>query len=120
MRPAPPPALQTSRFVDTPPAAQALAVSGFNRDLAISPDGSHLVYAAGAQAQLMVRAIDRLDAQALPGIISVYAPFLSPDGRWIGFFTTGAGSELKKVPITGGSPVPLCRIQGRALGASWA
>ncbi len=119
MRSAPPPALQTSRFVATPPAAQALAVSGFNRDLAISPDGSHLVYPAGAQAQLMVRAIDRLDAQALPGIMSVYAPFLSPDGRWIGFFTTGAASELKKVPITGGSPVPLCRIQGRALGASW-
>jgi serine/threonine-protein kinase len=119
MRPAPPPAVQTSRFVVTPPAAQALAVSGFNRDLAISPDGSHLVYMAGAQAQLMVRAIDRLDAEALPGIISGYAPFLSPDGRWIGFFTTGAGTEMKKVSITGGSPVPLCRIKGRAFGASW-
>ena len=119
MRPAPPPALQTSRFVVTPPAAQALAVSGFTRDLAISPDGSHLVYMAGAQAQLMARAIDRLDAQALPGIISASAPFLSPDGRWIGFFTFGAPSELKKVPIAGGSPVVLCRIKGRAVGASW-
>jgi serine/threonine-protein kinase len=119
MRPAPPAALQASRFVVTPPAAQALVVGGFNRDLAISPDGSHLVYTAGAQAQLMVRAIDRLDAQALPSIISVYAPFLSPDGRWIGFFTAGAASELRKVSITGGSPVPLCRINGRALGASW-
>jgi dipeptidyl aminopeptidase/acylaminoacyl peptidase len=118
MRPVPPPALQTSRFVVTPPAAQALAVSG-SRDLAISPDGSHLVYMAGAQAQLMVRAIDRLDAQALPGLVSVYAPFLSPDGRWIGFFTTGAASEMKKVSITGGSPVALCQIKGRALGASW-
>ena len=119
MRPAPPPALQTSRFVVTPPAAQALAVSGFNRDLAISPDGSQLVYMAGAQAQLMVRAIDQLDAQALPGITSVYAPFLSPDGRWIGFFTTGEASEMKKVSFTGGSAVTLCRIKGRALGASW-
>ena len=100
-------------------AAQALAISGFNRDLAIAPDGSYMVYIAGPQAQLMVRAIDRLDAQAVPGIISVYAPFLSPDGRWIGFFTSGASSELKKVSITGGSPVPLCRINGRALGASW-
>jgi eukaryotic-like serine/threonine-protein kinase len=119
MRSALPPALQTSRFVETPPAAQALAISGFNRDLAIAPDGSYMVYIAGPQAQLMVRAIDRLDAQALPGVISVYAPFLSPDGRWIGFFTSGASSELKKVSITGGSPVPLCRINGRALGASW-
>ena len=119
MRSAPPPVLQTSRFVETPPAAQALTISSFNRDLAIAPDGSHMVYMAGPQAQLIVRAIDRLDAQALPGLASVYAPFLSPDGRWIGFFTTGAASELKKVPITGGSPVSLCRINGRALGASW-
>ena len=47
MRSAPPPALQTSRFVETPPAAQALAISGFNRDLAIAPDGSYMVYIAG-------------------------------------------------------------------------
>jgi hypothetical protein len=57
------------------------------------------------------------DLHTLPGIISVYAPFLSPDGRWIGFFTTGAASEMKKVSITGGSPVPLCRIKGRAAAA---
>ena len=44
MQPAPLPALQTSRFVETPPAAQALASDGFNRDLAIAPDGSYMVY----------------------------------------------------------------------------
>ena len=40
MRSTPPPALQTSRFVETPPAAQALAISSLNRDLAIAPDGA--------------------------------------------------------------------------------
>src|SRR5206468_1601616 len=45
-------------------------------------------------------------------------PFLSPDGRWVGFFT-GAGGELKKVSITGGLPITLCRYSGTPRGASW-
>src|SRR4051812_21774059 len=43
----------------------------------------------------------------------------SPDGRWIGFFTAGGVTELKKVSVAGGSPITLCQIKGRALGASW-
>jgi len=112
--------LQPSRFVIVPPAAQALAFSGFERDLAISPDGSRLVYTGGPQAQLMVRAIDQLDVQVVAGITFAYAPFISPDGRWIGFFTVGGNAELKKVSITGGAPITVCRVNGRALGASWA
>ena len=117
MRGAPAPRSQPMRFAIVPPAAQPLVISGLDRDSAISPDGRHLVYFAGTgQTQLMVRAIDQLDAVPLRGITGARAPFMSPDGRWVGFFS---GAELKKVSITGGPPITLCRIPGTPRGASW-
>ena len=109
MRSAPAPRSQPMRFAIVPPPAQPLVVGGNNRDLALSPDGSRLVYVAtgGGQTQLMVRAIDQLDAIPLRGISGVNSPFISPDGRWVGFF---AANELKKVSITGGPPIRLCRF----------
>jgi len=117
-RPAPA-KLQSMRFAIVPPAAQPL--SGLFRDLAVSPDGTHLVYASGAagESRLMVRAIDQLDVVPLGGITGASGPFFSPDGRWIGFFSGALGGELKKVSITGGPSVSLGRTQGNSGGASW-
>ena len=56
----------------------------------------------------MVRAIDRLDGQPLADIAIAYAPFFSPDSRWIGFFES---TDLKKVSIAGGPVITLCRVQ---------
>ena len=110
--------VQPMRFALVPPAAQALAVSGFDRDLVLSADGTHLVYVAGTDAQVMVRAIDQLDATPLRGITGARTPFLSPDGRWVGFFT-GAAGEIRKVSIAGGPALPLCPTVGAPRGASW-
>ena len=104
MRPTPV-TLQPMRFALAPTAAQALAINGNDRDLVLSADGTHLVYVAAAEGQLMVRAIDQLDAVPLPGITGARNPFLSPDGRWIGFY---AGDDFREVPIAGGAPVTLC------------
>jgi serine/threonine-protein kinase len=118
-----------TRFAIALPAAQALGLSFNDRDLVLSPDGTRLVYTAGAQAQLMVRPLDQLDALPMAGIVNARAPFVSPDGRWIGFFdqleeglSTGPvrRGALKKVPITGGPPTILSRITGASRGASWA
>ena len=117
---APVPKVQPMRFAIVPPPTQPLALQGADRDLAFSPDGTHIVYVgvAGVQTQLMVRAIDRLEAEPVRGIVNPRVPFMSPDGRWIGFFT-GPGGELKKVSIAGGPPVSLCRISGAPRGGSW-
>jgi Tol biopolymer transport system component len=63
--------------VIVPPAAQPLSIQGTSRDIAISPDGSNIVYRAGigAQQQLMVRALNELDARPLAAVAR-----LSPDG----------------------------------------
>jgi serine/threonine-protein kinase len=126
-RPAPTSSAVT-RFGITLPLDQPLAISFNDRDLAVSPDGRHLVYTAGAQAQLMVRAFDRLDPQPLIGITNARAPFVSPDGRWVGFFdwldegiTSGpvVSGVLRKVPIAGGPPLVIATITGASRGAVW-
>jgi serine/threonine-protein kinase len=114
-RPAAGPAFVT-RFAIVPPAAQLLALQGADRDVAISSDGTQLVY-RGQNGQLLVRPFDQLDARPLAGITGARSPFVSPDGRWIGFFSISG--ELKKVSITGGPPITLCRYVGGARSASW-
>jgi Tol biopolymer transport system component len=112
------------RFAIVAPAAQPLTIGETDRDLAISPDGTHLVYVSngGSGTQLIVRAIDQLDAVPLRGSTGARSPFFSPDGRWVGFVSPVNGGELSKVSIMGGPPISLCRIQGgltAARGASW-
>ena len=121
MRPAPASPPQTIRFTIVPPPAQALAINGYDRDFALSPDGTHLVYVSRSAGgtQLMVRAFDQLDAVPLATINGIRSPFISPDGRWVGFFVGDVSGELKKVSIAGGASITLCKLQGPSRGGSW-
>lgn len=113
------PTLQpTVRLTLVPPVEQPLSLSQADRDFVISRDGTRLVYVSGDGA-LMVRAIDRLDAVRLGNITGARHPFLSPDGQWVGFFEGVSETELKKVSITGGPAISLCRAPGGGRGAAW-
>ena len=120
-KPAPPAPQQLSRFEIVPPPAQSLN-TGSDRDIAISPDGRHIVYRSGAGggasggAQLIVRTIDRVGVQTLSGIANARQPFFSSDSQWIGFFE---GGTLKKMSITGGAAIPICETPALSRGASW-
>jgi hypothetical protein len=98
LRPAAP---QPVRFAIVPPATQPLTIQGFQRDIAITPNGRNIVYRVGPPGtlgtQLVVRALDQLDARLLTGITGIRSPFISPDGRCVGFFEGASGGELKKV-----------------------
>jgi serine/threonine-protein kinase len=82
--------------------------------LAMSPQGTHLVY--WADEQLHLRRLDRLDEDvAIRGTEGAREPCFSPDGQWIVFHDEG---QLKRVPVGGGAPIAL----GTALnpwGVSW-
>ncbi len=93
------------------------AALGAAPSLAMTPDGSELVVVLtrGGRSQLYARALDRFDAAPLAGTEGATEPFVSPDGRWIGFFADG---KLKKMPVGGGAPVTLCEAKV-PLGASW-
>ena len=110
---------RVSRFLITPPSATALTVSGLFRDLALTPDGTRLVYVGANGASLFVRTLDQLDATPLAGLNAAFGPFVSPDGQWVGVYDGASAPALKKVAITGGPAVTLGHPDGATRGASW-
>jgi hypothetical protein len=58
--------------------------------------------------RLYLRPLDRLEAEPVAGAEAAHAPFFSPDGEWLAFFTTTEGA-LRKVPLSGGPPLLLTR-----------
>lgn len=89
--------------------------------VALSPDGSTLVYVTGLDndTQLIKRRLDRLDSTPISGTAGAWNPFFSPDGKWIGFQQRSvADPKLMKVPVDGGVPVPLAPAP-LPLGGSW-
>jgi eukaryotic-like serine/threonine-protein kinase len=88
--------------------------------LAISRDGSMLAFVGERNGinQLYLRRLDQLRAVPLVSG-SISEPFFSPDGQWVGFFSLADG-KLKKIPVAGGSAVPICDIDvNYPRGASW-
>ena len=91
----------------------ALGGTPAGSDEIISPDGTRLVYVS--QGRLFTRRLDQPNATELAGMQGAYAPFFSPDGQWVAFFT---GSNLKKISVEGGSAITLC-ASGLGEGGSW-
>ena len=61
-------------------------------DVAISPDGTRIVFVRrGNPPHLYVRGLNQLESQRLEGLGSPVAPFMSPDGNWVGFFDRASG-----------------------------
>lgn len=102
------------------------AVNGGDRPsrtaLALTPDGRSIVYAAtdGEMGRLYLRRLQDPQAIAIAGTEGGSSPFLSPDGRQVGFFV---GSDLRVVPIEGGTPRTVLSnspsSSSRPYGVSW-
>ena len=87
--------------------------------LAISPDGTRLVYVAsvsGSPTKLFTRKLNQANATELAGTVGASNPFFSPDGQWVGFLD---GSRLFKISVEGGAPTPLIEVTVFA-GATWS
>ena len=95
------------------------AVVGVNTTVALSPDGRRIVYPArgpDGKQQLATRLLDQAQPALLPGTEGGADAFFSPDGQWIGFFSSG---QMKKIPVQGGAPVVLATLASVGYGASW-
>ena len=92
------------RFDVTPPTKAFLKLD-LRPAIALSPDGSLLVYVATFDgiSRLYVRTRDSVESRSLPGTEGASSPSFSPDGRWIAFFADG---KVKKVALQG-APVTL-------------
>jgi serine/threonine-protein kinase len=87
--------------------------------LALSPDGSRLVYVGGSREspRLFVRdLVGSSGVRALPGTEGAFQPFFSPDGEWVAFFADG---QLKRISLDGGQLVPVSSNVPDPLGGSW-
>jgi serine/threonine-protein kinase len=76
-----------------------------NLRLAISPSGQRIAFIGpdGTDAALWVRFLNQPTAHPLPDTKGAFAPFFSPDGESIGFFTAASGNTvLKVIPTAGG------------------
>jgi serine/threonine-protein kinase len=113
-RPDPP---RVSRLELTTSGASALAVTVNVPHLAITRDGSSVIYVGGSPGEqtLFVRKIDQLEPTLLTNGASF--PFVSPDGEWVGFAVRY--DTLRKVAITGGPSVEITQLDGAPRGATW-
>jgi Tol biopolymer transport system component len=94
----------------------ALRMPGETTPFALTRDGRRIVLATGENG-LYVRDFADAVPRAVPGTAGASAPFFSPDGEWVGFVADG---RLKKVAVTGGSPIVICELTGSFRGLAWS
>ena len=113
------PALEPAVRIQYSAAPNEPLGNNIGRNVALSPDGLTLVYATNDSngfPQLFIRKVTELEQHPLPGGERGLFPFLSPDGRWIGFTD---GTVLRKLPVEGGAPTTLADLREDIRGASW-
>jgi eukaryotic-like serine/threonine-protein kinase len=108
------------RFPLTLPADVRVGSSTVGSPLAISPDGQVIVFTAtGADGtdQLWRRALDDEVAHPMPGTRNAQAPFFSPDGQWVAFWSAG---KLQKI-ASAGTSTPLTLAETPIIfGGAWS
>jgi serine/threonine protein kinase len=107
---------RVSRLAVTSDESQVFTINGGASNVAITADGSRIVYVGNKGSELFVRPLDGLEA------VSIFkgaprGPFVSPDGQWVGFFD--GTSVLKRVAITGGPAITVATLDGASRGATW-
>jgi serine/threonine-protein kinase len=95
-----------------------VAEIGWGSGVAISPDGSQLVFVShgpNEPQRLFLRTLEGAEATSIQGTENPRAPFFSPEGQWLAFFADG---KLKKIATKGGVPTTLAEAPSTR-GGSW-
>ena len=88
--------------------------AGSLNNVVISPDGRRIVFES--KRGLFVWELDQFHSRFIEGTEGGQSPFMSPNGRSLGF---KAGGKMRKVSLTGGDPVDICDV-GTLPGAAWS
>jgi eukaryotic-like serine/threonine-protein kinase len=120
VREAPPTASAPLRFSLELPKGDKLPIpspDGAN-PIQLLSGGKGLVYVTfqGASTELKYLDLVTGEARTIPGTAGATQPFLSPDGRWIGFIGSDA---LRKVAVAGGTPFDIV-VGALPRGAFWS
>jgi len=79
----------------------------------LSSDGAFLVYVTD---RLYLRELSSFESRELPGTLNATQPFLSPDGKWVGFYADG---KIKKIGVAGGQPLVITDAVPNSPGAAF-
>jgi Tol biopolymer transport system component len=105
------------QFAFSLPEGQQLAARV--QAVAVSPDGTHVVYLANNR--LYRRSLAELESQAIrgteTGALLITQFVFSPDGSSIAFLSASDGT-LKRMPVGGGTPLTITRSEATS-GLSW-
>jgi predicted Ser/Thr protein kinase len=82
--------------------------------VAVTRAGDAVIFEAD---QLYVRAIADETLKPIPGTDGARNLFLSPEGRWIGFYRAG---KIKKIAVNGGDALDVCDVDIDTPGAAWS
>ena len=108
-----PPPLRVTRFTIAVPEGRSISL--VRRALTISPDGSKIAYAS--DGRVFLRSMTELEPRQIAAADAPTQPTFSPDGQWVAFWAEGA---LRRVAVTGGSPVTICDASPSPLSVSWS
>jgi eukaryotic-like serine/threonine-protein kinase len=84
--------------------------------IAITPDGTRVLYVANNRSQLMVRSLDELEPRPLTTGNNILNPAFSPDGQFVVYADS---DSLMKVALTGGPPTTIARVDAPTRGVTW-
>jgi len=84
-------------------------------DVAISPDGTRLVFVA--RNRLFTRRLDQSQNTELAGTEGAREPFFSPDSQSVAFF---ADAKLKRISVEGGGTTVICDATLGPEGGFWS
>jgi serine/threonine-protein kinase len=107
-----------TRFEVTTSSQEPFITEAPGTNVAISPDGSRVVYTARGSGpeHLVVRQLDQLGVKPIAGSEGAIHPFFSPDGQQVGF---ALRDEIRRVAVGGGPSVLICRSPAPFRGATW-
>jgi Tol biopolymer transport system component len=114
-----PPAAAPIRVALNTPDDPPVRLGNNAADVAITPDGTHVVYGASSEkGGLAVRGLGQLQMAVLATDQQAFQPFVSPDGAWVAFNDQN-DRTIKKISINGGPAITLTASASPLRGASW-
>jgi eukaryotic-like serine/threonine-protein kinase len=109
MRPAPPAVVRTSIVL-------AASSTPSSSEIAITPDGTRVVFVGNNQTQILVRALQDLEPKLLVSGSSIRGLFVSPDSQSVVYTD---GNLLMRAALTGGPANTIAQVDAPARGVTW-
>ena len=91
-------------------------IVGSATPIAITPDGTRILYVSSNRAQLLVRPLEELEPRPLVSGNDILISVVSPDSQFAAYTD---GNSLMRVALKGGQAIAITQVDGPVRGATW-